>query len=324
MRAHILPHDTLARGELESLPLGLMRDGAITDFDVFVEVGGILVLYAPAPYRWTQGELDRLKADGQTDILFNRADRTKAEAFKKITAIPSVDETLPPAKRLQEITAIAAEFVKVLFEHELNAASLAKGKEIASALVRCVDEDPGCVAAFSKLAAHDQYTYYHSGRVAAYALAIAMKMGEDDHANLQSISLGCLLHDIGKSKIDLSVINKPGPLTAKEWEMMRQHPQLGVDILAAQRLPLVSMEIVLHHHERLDGKGYPHGLGRNEILPEVTIAAFADTFDALTTNRPHQSGRTKYEALDFIRFNLLDDFFTEPYRIMVELLGHKK
>lgn len=308
---------------LGSLPVSTLKEGGLTDFDLFCDIGGHKILYAPSPYRWSAGEVARLQSDGHDTLYFLLRDTAKVKAFERLTAIARVDESLPPQKRVQQIMDLAATLTRTFHEYPLSRAVMAKAEEITASLIRCVDEEPHCVQALGRLAEHDQYTYYHSARVAAYAIAIAIKVGERSHGRLQEIAMGCLFHDVGKSKIDLAIINKSAPLTQKEWAAMRKHPEYGIEILQDQRLSIVTHEIVLHHHERHDGKGYPHGLSKHEILPEVNIAAFCDVFDALTTSRPYQNARSKFEALDFIRFHLLDTFFEEPYKTMVEILKTK-
>ena len=138
------------------------------------------------------------------------------------------------------------------------------------------------------------------------------------------MALGSLLHDAGKSKIDERILHKNGALTAKEWDDIRRHPEYGVTMLQSSGLGLVPREIVLHHHERFDGSGYPHKLTSNQIIEEVKIAAFADVFDALTTNRPYQVTRSRFEALALIRDKLLPNVHQESYNAMVDLLAGKQ
>jgi HD-GYP domain-containing protein (c-di-GMP phosphodiesterase class II) len=156
--------------------------------------------------------------------------------------------------------------------------------------------------------------------MAAYSLAIAIKLSLSDTRRLEEMATGCLLHDVGKSKVGLDILNKNGPLTVREWGVMKLHPEYGASIIERSELGLIPREIILHHHERMDGRGYPHALGSNEILEEVKVAAFADVFDALTTNRPYSLARTRYEALDFIRFNLLEQLHKDAYRAMIEIM----
>src|SRR5206468_5824975 len=109
--------------------------------------------------------------------------------------------------------------------------------------------------------------------------------------------------------------------TQSEWDLMKQHPVFGEAIVADSLLAVVPREIILHHHEKLDGTGYPHQLTERELLEEVKIAAFADVFDALTTNRPYQVSRTPFEAMEFIKHKLLKNMHKDSYGALVSILA---
>lgn len=308
------------RSSLLELSVDSLLDNSTTDFDLWLETAGGIVLFAPAPYKWDRSETTRLLADGYKNLLYSTADTTKVEAYQKIALIRRPDLNQAPSERIVGLTDAAAELTRVLYDHPLSPGALVKGKEIASDMVTTILEDPTSVVALGKLASHDYYTYYHSARVAAYALAIALHMSARERDLLEAIALGCIFHDVGKSRIDLGVLNKRGPLTPEEWVLMRQHPVFGEESVRQSMLDHVPREIILHHHEKLDGGGYPHNLSGSELLPEVRIAAFADIFDALTTNRPYQVSRTRFEALDFIKHKMLHSLDKDAYRAMVEIL----
>ena len=133
----------------------------------------------------------------------------------------------------------------------------------------------------------DPYTKGHSFRVAEYAKMIAMKLGYSDKV-LENIYHIALLHDIGKVVIPEEILNKPGSLTDDEYEMMKQHAQYGYEILKEiDCLPNLALGAG-YHHERLDGKGYPHGKQAKEIPQIARIIAVADTFDAMHSTRPYR------------------------------------
>jgi HD-GYP domain-containing protein (c-di-GMP phosphodiesterase class II) len=306
---------------MATLAIDSLLDNSETDFDLYVEIQGQLSIYATAPYKWTREELTRLLEQGLRVFYYFTAERPKVEAYRLIHLTSKIDTTSPPAQRIVNLSDAAAELTRVLYGHPLTATAIAKGGEIAKAMIDCIGEDRRCVSALGLLANHDYYTYYHSARVAAYALAVAMQLSARDQSLLQDLAIGCLLHDVGKSKVDLAVLNKQGALTKEEWELMKKHPVFGDEIVANSLLNVVPRGIILHHHERLDGSGYPHNLSDRELLEEVKIAAFADVFDALTTNRPYQVSRNRFEALDFIKHKLSQHVHKASFQAMVELLG---
>jgi putative nucleotidyltransferase with HDIG domain len=155
--------------------------------------------------------------------------------------------------------------------------------------------------------AKDPYTRGHAQRVANYSVLIAREMGLDA-AKCEEIYIAALLHDVGKVGVPDAILNKPGPLTRHEWEIMKQHPVLGAKIMC----PIKQLEHVIpgmiQHHELWDGTGYPDGLKGEEISLSARIIGVADTFDAITTDRPYQK-----KSRDDIAINTIRGFSTKRY-----------
>jgi len=145
------------------------------------------------------------------------------------------------------------------------------------------------------LEAKDVYTSGHSRKVSALSKALATELGISQD-NIERIRLAGLLHDIGKIGIRESVLNKPGRLTDEEYNQIKPHPQIGVRILAPIVEDTSILDIVRHHHERYDGKGYPDSLRCNEIPIGASILAVADTYDALTSSRPYREAMCSEKA----------------------------
>ena len=135
--------------------------------------------------------------------------------------------------------------------------------------------------------ARDNYTSGHVGRVTAYIMVIATKLGWNQK-KLEQVYLGSLLHDIGKIGISDTILNKPGPLTDEEFELVKTHVMIGVNMLKGMPRLDEFIAYVRCHHERYDGMGYPNGLKGKEIPIEGRIACVADSFDTMTTDRPYR------------------------------------
>jgi putative nucleotidyltransferase with HDIG domain len=145
----------------------------------------------------------------------------------------------------------------------------------------------------------DPYTRGHSDRVTRYSVLIAREMGLDE-AFIETVRISAQLHDVGKIGIEDRILKKPGALTPAEFEIMKTHTTKGANILRpVQQLQEMLPGIELHH-EALDGRGYPYGLKGDEIPLLARIIAVADTFDAVTTNRPYQQAHDPVEALRII------------------------
>ena len=146
----------------------------------------------------------------------------------------------------------------------------------------------------------DNETAGHSQRVCRYSLEIARAMGWSDK-QLGSLARGAYLNDIGKLGVPDGVLLKPGPLTADERKLMQQHAQMGFDLVKDIPFLADAAEIVLSHHERYDGGGYPRGLKGEEILLSARIFAVADTLDAITSDRPYRGASSFDAAREMIR-----------------------
>lgn len=177
--------------------------------------------------------------------------------------------------------------------------------------------------------ARDRYTYGHSERVLFYVSIVASLIGMPRQAR-RHLLYGAYLHDIGKYEIDREILNKPGKLNAEEWAIIKKHPLKGADIARQVRVLNPSIPAILFHHERYDGGGYPFNLKGKEIPLEGRIMALADSFDAMTRERPYKKGISYSEAIKEIKSkresqfdpNLVDFFinFLKQYQNIDELL----
>jgi len=149
------------------------------------------------------------------------------------------------------------------------------------------------------LEARDQYTRGHSDSVARILMDIAREMSMDEE-RIEKLRIAGKLHDLGKIGIRDDILLKPGPLNKEEWEILKMHPRIGAEILA----PIASLADILpaiaSHHERIDGNGYPEGLKGDQIPMLARMVAVADTYDALTSDRPYRKGFANEEALKII------------------------
>ncbi|MFB5088378.1 HD-GYP domain-containing protein [Psychrobacillus sp. PGGUH221] len=176
------------------------------------------------------------------------------------------------------------------------------------------------------LDSRDTYTLHHSENVARYAVEIAEKMKlSKDLCNI--IHIGGLLHDIGKIGIPENILTKPGKLTNDEYELIKTHPKIGYDIIKHVESFHNNgvLDIVLYHHERFDGKGYPTGLQGNQIPLVARIVAVADTFDAMTSKRVYREKELDIEyTLNEIRKNKSTQFDPEVVDVFLSLFDKDK
>jgi HD-GYP domain-containing protein (c-di-GMP phosphodiesterase class II) len=154
----------------------------------------------------------------------------------------------------------------------------------------------------SAMEARDSYTSGHSNRVADMTLDIAGFIGIKGR-QLENIHLAAHLHDIGKFGITEQILNKKEKLLPEEWQHIKKHPEIGFNILHKPQGLKTIVEIVLHHHERWDGKGYPDGLKQDMIPLGSRIIAIADSMDAMTSQRPYRGAKTWEQCMDEVMEN---------------------
>ena len=185
--------------------------------------------------------------------------------------------------------------------HEINVAqAIANQTAVALERIKLIQDisnsyDQTLAALASALDARDKETEGHSKRVVAYTLALARRMDVPAEI-LQDVSRGALLHDIGKIGVPDSILHKPGPLNEEEWAIIKKHPEWGKQILEGIPFLGIPAEMVLSHHERWDGTGYPHSKAEVAISIGARIFAVADAFDAITSDRPYRKAATYREA----------------------------
>lgn len=165
--------------------------------------------------------------------------------------------------------------------------------------------------------AKDQYTYKHSERVVYYSEQLGRHLALREN-EINHLKYGAFLHDIGKINVDMSILQKPTPLEEWEYETIKKHPVYGAEI--AMEIPSLhqSIPVILYHHERYDGKGYPYGLKGKDIPLFGRIAAIADSFDAMTTDRPYRKALSYKKALDELINNAGSQFDPELVDIFVK------
>lgn len=142
----------------------------------------------------------------------------------------------------------------------------------------------------------DPYTRGHCDRVAAFALKIAEGLGLSEETR-RAIKHGSWLHDCGKIGVPEAILNRPGKLSAADFDVVKKHPGWGAEVGRQANLPGEVINIILYHHERFDGRGYPTGAKGTEIPLEARIVAVADVFDAMSTDRPYAKGYERVEAM---------------------------
>ncbi|WP_429841479.1 HD-GYP domain-containing protein [Brevibacillus sp. FIR094] len=199
------------------------------------------------------------------------------------------------------------------------------GRKLRDVMQTVADELNSNDSAMNLLAdacAFDNYIFTHSFNVALYSTALAINTGCSEKDVLE-ISIGGMLHDIGKVHIPDDILQKPGRLTQEEFEIMKRHTEIGFEMLRRQDdIPLLAAHCAFQHHERWDGSGYPRHLKKEEIHPFGRLMAVADVFDALTSHRVYRRGMLPHEAMEVLYSGsgkLFDHVYVEALRNTIAL-----
>jgi len=224
--------------------------------------------------------------------------RLKQDPLNKLTPIVLISSSPAPAEVLRAQEAGAAD----LWNKPCSLRDALGRIEAFLRLKRYIDEQAQAVilGLARAVEAKQSVTNEHTGNLPDFAAKLGQNLGMAEE-ELEELRLGCLLHDIGKVAIPDRILLKPGCLNAEETEMIRQHPVTGEKICAPLKSLRRILPIIRHHHERMDGSGYPDGLRGEEIPLPARVLQIADVYDALIKDRPYRAALSSEEALEILR-----------------------
>ncbi|MBF0546468.1 MAG: HD-GYP domain-containing protein [Candidatus Riflebacteria bacterium] len=247
----------------------LLSNFQITDIEDFEDIAG------------TADSLELLAENFPEIKAFTHDEEVMVEKINQIAAFDVMSGIISNIQRGTDIDAVSA-------------------REIAEKFIKDINKNPDAVANLLDIKSYDDYTFTHNINVATLSIIIGKEMQLDDES-LVNLSLGALMHDVGKLKVPQSILNKEGRLSEEELNIVRKHAVLGYEVLRKSNdIPEVSRQISLQHHERHGGHGYPRKLKGNEISLFSRITAISDVYDALTTDRPFRNALAPYNAIKMI------------------------
>lgn len=225
---------------------------------------------------------------------------------------------IPPQQKAEVVYSHSLKMMTNILE-DPNPENILSGKKMVYDIVDHILADDETADAMAMITSHDYYTYTHSVNVGMLSVLLAKALFKDSHDhNMKELGAGFFLHDLGKCDVPLQLINKAGRLSDEEWQVMRNHPRRGNKLLSeADQLTKECGVIVMQHHEREDGSGYPFGLSKDEIHLYARICSIADVFDALTSTRAYKKKLPTFDALAIMREEMLHHFNQELFKQFV-------
>lgn len=255
-----------------------------------------------------QSEIDDLLSSGVTEVTidtkkgFDVAREARPEPPPPAPPVPRAPRKVEISEELEHAARICSKAkreVEFMF-HEARLGKALDGNKamnLVNEISSSVTRNPGALISLARLKNRDDYTYMHSVAVCGLMVALAMQLGMDEE-QVRICGLAGLLHDIGKMDIPMSVINKAGKLTDEEYEAVQRHPEVGHALLAkSPEIDPIVLDVCLHHHEKIDGSGYPHQLTKDEISLHARMGAICDVYDAITSDRVYRNGWHPADAL---------------------------
>jgi len=277
---------------------------------------------------------------GTASVSREEVDAQIETDFSRLEDLPPLQVSLPPpppppvrdrsptdmSSELKMAAAVCVRSKKAVISM-FNEARMGRAVDSASAqslveeISDSVTRNPGALISLARLKTADDYTYMHSVAVCALMVALAKQLKlNDDQTRLAGMA--GLLHDLGKAAVPLSVLNKPGKLTDKEFTVVRSHPVEGYHMLKeGGSVPDAVLDACLHHHEKMDGTGYPDKLKGENISVIARMTAICDVYDAITSDRPYKSGWDPSESLRRMAEWTNDHFDLRMFQAFVKSIG---
>jgi len=268
-------------------------------------------------------EKQKQKLNQIEHIYVSESDKNKYENFVEDRLANIVkDNSLSLDEKTQIIYTTSTELTNSLYDNPDALENAQRSKKIVTPILHSVIYNNDTISSYIKIIEYDYYTHTHSLNVSIYAMCLGAELKFDEE-QLTSLGRAALLHDLGKSKIDHDIVNKNGKLTDDEYTKMKDHPALGYEIAISMGINNQDiLDGIRHHHEKLDGMGYPDKLKDAEITIFARIIGVCDVFDALTTRRSYKQAMSSFDALQLMKSQMSTHLDMNIVNIFIKML-HK-
>ncbi len=230
------------------------------------------------------------------------------------------DEKIQSEEKAQIVYSTATTMLHDVFKAPVHK-NIVRSQTFAYNMIDYILRDGRAAYNLLKITSHDYYTYTHSVNVATIGSLFARNIGLNEK-DMKSFCTGMLLHDLGKTKISSSIINKKGSLTEEEFEKIKMHPEMGAKLLKESESSFKDEYVViLQHHENCDGSGYPYGLKKDEIHYVARLVHIIDMYDALTTRRSYSPPQKPFDSLKLIRDEMYNSVDQAMLKSFIKFLG---
>ncbi|MGH9427520.1 MAG: HD-GYP domain-containing protein [Terriglobia bacterium] len=313
--------------EYHPIQLDSLVIDTVLDFDLHSRTANeVFVLFRGRDREFGSRHRDGLLSHGiQTLYVSEEDQRQYGRYIEQNIGRLAADPAVSPLKKAELLYSVSKGVLLDAFANPRSTDLVKRVDQVMPHMVNVLVQGKEALASMISIMSYDYYTFTHSINVSAFTVALANEAGVTNRQELYDLATGALLHDIGKSEIPKEILNKTGPLTAEEMEVMKSHVVRGEKILQVKEGMTASRMLpVSLHHERLSGRGYPRGLKAEHIHMHGRIAGICDCFDAMTTRRPYAPGMNAYQAVQLMKGKLRDDFDQGLVSSFIVLLGNAR
>jgi HD-GYP domain-containing protein (c-di-GMP phosphodiesterase class II) len=307
----------------KEIPHPLIRVDQKCTRDLYVKIKDEYRLFAAKGAVFSQ-EHDRLFNKNRIRLYIAAKDLKSAKNYLDMyLSEVLIDPMVSPKVKADIVYSTSMKSIRQVFQGT-NERTLSDLEKNSQNTIKLILNDVRIMDDLIKITSHDHFTYTHSVKVGIYGTALAITLFQDkiNEHNIAELSRGFFLHDIGMAKVPGKILDKKGPLTESEWEIIHKHPIWGHDRLTkANYLSREASAIILYHHERCDGKGYPFKKAGGSIPLYSKICAIADTFESLTSTRPFRKPKSPFEALSIMHQEMVKEFDPQLFRAFIKMLG---
>lgn len=258
-------------------------------------------------------------SEADSDAQVESEIRQLLETYRETERVSTAEEI----ERAAKICFQSKQAVISMFEEARmgKAVDIGGAQKLVEEITDSVARNPGALISLARLKTVDDYTYMHSVAVCAMMVALSRQLGLDE-GQTRLAGLAGLMHDLGKAAMPMAVLNKPGKLTDAEFSIIKKHPEEGYRmLLSGSKVEPVVLDVCLHHHEKMDGSGYPEGLKGDGISLFAKMGAVCDVYDAITSNRPYKIGWDPAESLRKMAEWANGHFDPKMFQAFVKSLG---
>jgi putative nucleotidyltransferase with HDIG domain len=313
---------TTQKTEYQDIHLDSLRIDTVLEFDLYINNSGSMILFRSASLPFTEATREKLLENNVTRLYISSENRLEYQKYienniRHIINDPKIDENTKSGI-IYESTAL---LVRDIMHKPTLGKNIKRSQAMVESTVNYILKGKSTFHSLLQVMSFNYSTYTHSVNVCTISLALAQHLGINNKSSLNKLGTGALLHDVGKTKVPESILNKHGRLSEAEMKIVKKHPQWGFEIL--HQTDLMSAESyypVIQHHERADGSGYPHGVAANDIHTYSKIVAIADVFDAMTTQRVYRDAVGTFPAIREM-FTLSGQFDRDLLEQFTRLLG---